>query len=203
MNLVRFVLGDYQSNCYVLHKNYRAMIIDPGYQSEELGKFIIDNGLVIESIYITHGHFDHVGGVNALKKRYPSITVYAPRKDSYWYMKDPKNGIYEDILIDKYVAEGDYIHFEGAVFEVIETPGHSYGSTCLYFNKVLFSGDTLFYHSVGRTDFYLGSAKALHESIHNKLFLLPDETVVYPGHGQPTTILEEKINNPFVRKENR
>lgn len=201
MRIMSFVLGEYQSNCYVLFKNYKAMIIDPGYNSKELENFLLENGLMVESIYITHGHFDHVGGVNSLKRRYPSMTVYAPKKDTYWYMKDPKNGIYEDIIIDKYVNEGDYVYFQGVVFKVIETPGHSYGSTCLYTDGVLFSGDTLFYHSVGRTDFYLGDSRALYKSIKMKLYLLPDETVVYPGHGRKTTILEEKLNNPFVRKE--
>lgn len=202
MRIMSFTLGEYQSNCYVLYKNYNAMIIDPGYPSKELENFIVEKGLIVEAIYITHGHIDHVGGVNSLKKKYPKITVYAPQKDLYWYMRDPKNNIYEDIIIDKYVVEGDYIYFGDTIFKVIETPGHSYGSTCLYFENYLFSGDTLFYHSVGRTDLYLSSSKALSESIINKIYTLPDETIVFPGHGKPTTILEEKINNPFVRKEN-
>lgn len=203
VKLVTFTLGEYQSNCYILYKNYRAMIIDPGYSSALVEDFLLNNGLILESIYITHGHFDHLGGVNTLKRKYPSITVYAPRKDAYWYMRDPKNKIYEDIMIDKYVTEKDFINFQGKIFKIIETPGHTYGSTCLYGNNVLFSGDTLFYHSVGRTDLYLGDSKALYESIINKLFLLPDDTIVFPGHGRPTTILEEKINNPLVRKEKR
>lgn len=202
MRIRTFTLGEYQSNCYVLYKNYKAMIIDPGYTSKELDNFISENGLIVECIYITHGHADHIGGVNFLKRKYPRITVYAPKKDSYWYTRDFKNKIYEDVIIDKYVVEGDYIYFLDTVFKVIETPGHSYGSTVLYFENYLFSGDTLFYHSVGRTDLYLGDNKALHESIINKLYTLPDETIVFPGHGKPTTILEEKINNPFVRKEN-
>lgn len=203
LKIKTFVLGPYQSNCYILYKNYQALIIDPGYPSEEVLNFLLNNGLILEAIYVTHGHIDHVSGVNVLKKRYPSITVYAPKKDAYWYMRDPKNGIYEDVIVDKYVVEDDYVSFQGVLFKVIETPGHSYGSTCLYADKVLFSGDTLFYHSVGRTDLYLGDNKALYESITGKIYTLPEETVVYPGHGRTTTILEEKINNPFVRKEIR
>lgn len=203
VKLATFTLGEYQSNCYLLYKNYKAMIIDSGYPSFEVENFLLNNGLILESVYITHGHFDHVGGVNALKKKYPNITVYAPRKDAYWYMRNPNNKIYEDIMIDKYVTEDDFINFQGLIFNVIETPGHTFGSTCLYGNKILFSGDTLFYHSVGRTDLYLGDSKALYESIVNKLFTLPDDTRVFPGHGKPTTILEEKIMNPFVRKEKR
>lgn len=203
MNLIRFVLGQYQSNCYILYENYEAMIIDPGYPDKQIIDFLEEHGIVLKKIYITHGHFDHTGGVNMLKKRYPGAIVYAPRKDMYWYMKDPKNGIYEDVIIDEFVSEDDYIIFQEVPFKVIETPGHSYGSTCLYYNKVLFSGDTLFYHSVGRTDLYLGDQQALLNSINNKLYLLPDDTVVYPGHGNQTTIMEEKINNPFTRREFR
>ncbi len=202
MNLMRFPLGEYQSNCYVLSKDYEAMIIDPGYPSKELDNYITTNGLIVKIIYITHGHFDHTGGVNALKRRYPNITVYAPRKDIYFYSRNPEQRIYEDVLIDKYVTEGDVISFVDAHFEVIETPGHSYGSTCLYYNKVLFSGDTLFYHSVGRTDLYLSNTKDLYNSIYYKLFELPDDTAVYPGHGRSTTILEEKLNNPIVGRKN-
>lgn len=202
MNLFRFPLGEYQSNCYILVKGFEAMIIDPGYPSKELDDFITSNGLRVKIIYITHGHFDHTGGVNTLKRRYPKLTVFAPRKDMYFYSRNPKELIYEDVLIDKYVTEGDIISFHDANFEVIETPGHSYGSTCLYYDKVLFSGDTLFYHSVGRTDLYLSNTKDLYNSIHYKLFNLPDDTAVYPGHGRSTTILEEKLNNPIVGRKN-
>lgn len=201
VKLKTFALGEYQTNCYVLYKDYKAMIIDPGYSSKEIEDFLLNNGIVLESVFITHGHFDHVGGVNSLKKKYPNITVYAPKKDAYWYMRDPRNKIYEDIMVDKYVTEKDIINFQGVIFKIIETPGHTYGSVCLYADKVLFSGDTLFYHSVGRTDLYLGDAKALFESVKNKLFALPDDTIVYPGHGRATTIFEEKMNNPFVGKE--
>lgn len=201
VKLKTFALGEYQTNCYVLYKDYKAMIIDPGYSSKEIEDFLLNNGIVLESVFITHGHFDHVGGVNSLKKKYPNITVYAPKKDAYWYMRDPRNKIYEDIMVDKYVTEKDIINFQGVIFKIIETPGHTYGSVCLYADKVLFSGDTLFYHSVGRTDLYLGDTKALFESVKNKLFALPDDTIVYPGHGRATTIFEEKTNNPFVGKE--
>ncbi|NLN50676.1 MAG: MBL fold metallo-hydrolase [Acholeplasmataceae bacterium] len=201
MNLAVFVLGEYKSNCYLLYKNYQALIIDPGYNSKRVDKFIKENGLIVEAIYVTHGHIDHIGGVNSLKKRYPKIKVYAPRKDQYWYLKDNSRGLTEDLLVDVYVKQGDYIAFADKIFEVIETPGHSYGSSCLYSDKVLFSGDTLFYHSYGRTDLYLGDIKALRDSIQNKLFKLPHDTIVYPGHGKPTTILEEIIYNPIVRKE--
>lgn len=201
MKLVKFVLGEYQSNCYIIYKDFAAMVIDPGYPSAKVNSFLVEKGLIVEKVYLTHGHIDHVGGVNALKKRYPDAIVYAPRKDLYWYQKNPENGLYEDVKIDIYVEKNDIIKFQEITFKVLETPGHSYGSSCLYFEEVLFSGDTLFYHSYGRTDLYLGDYKTLYNSIHNLLFKLPEKTVVYPGHGRTTTILEEKTNNPINREE--
>ncbi len=201
MKLATFVLGKYQSNCYLLYKNYKAMIIDPGYPEKDLIDYLEKYGLILDIIYITHGHSDHVGGVNFLKKRYPNAVVYAPKKDFYWYSKDSHKEIFEDIIVDRYVKENDIVYFGEKAFRVIETPGHSYGSSCLYYDNVLFSGDTLFYLSVGRTDLYLGSQTDLIKSIKNKLFILPKNTVVYPGHGRKTTIIHEINNNPFVGKE--
>lgn len=199
LNIKVFVFGPYQSNCYILYKDYRAMIIDPGYESDALSSFLADKGLVIDIIYITHGHIDHVGGVNDLKRKYPRSVVYAPLKDYYWYAKNPRMGLHEDVLIDVYVKEGDYIAFLDHTFKVIETPGHSYGSTCLYYSNILFSGDTLFKGSVGRTDLYLGSFEALEHSIKHKLYTLPGKTVVYPGHGDITSIEFEMKHNHYIR----
>lgn len=199
MNLKVFVLGPYQSNCYVLYKDFKAMVIDPGFESKELLGFLNENGLIVEIIYITHGHIDHVGGVNFLKKNFPKAIVYAPIKDRYWYAKNPQMGLFEDVKIDIFTKEGDLIPFFDYLFKVIETPGHSYGSTSLYYNNVLFSGDTLFKGTVGRTDLYLSSFADLEHSIKNKLYKLPNKTVVYSGHGPLTTIEFEKKHNYFIK----
>lgn len=199
MNLKIFVIGPYQSNCYVLYKDFKAMIIDPGFESNELLNFLTENGLIVEIIYITHGHIDHVGGVNFLKKNFPKAMVYAPIKDRYWYGKNPQMGLFEDVKVDIFTKEGDYISFFNYLFKVIETPGHSYGSTSLYYNNILFSGDTLFKGTVGRTDLYLSSFADLEHSIKHKLYKLPDKTVVYPGHGPLTTIEFEKKHNYFIK----
>lgn len=199
LNIKVFVLGGYQSNCYVLYQGFKAMVIDPGYESVELVQFLSSKGLVVEVIYITHGHIDHVGGVNYLKRQFPQATVYAPLKDHYWYSKDPRKGLHEDVSIDVFVKEGDYVSFLDYVFKIIETPGHSYGSSCLYYDRILFSGDTLFKGSIGRSDLYLGNHKDLEQSIKNKLYTLPDKTIVYPGHGEVTTIGFEKRHNYFVK----
>lgn len=202
MQLKRFIVGPYQSNSYLLYKGYEAMIIDCGLGSEvkDIIYFLEANGIVLTKIYITHGHIDHVGGVNKLKSVFKDATVYAPIKDRYWYMKNNNTGLLEDVKIDKYVKKGDVIYFLNAPFKVIETPGHSYGSTCLYYSQVLFSGDTLFKGSIGRTDLYLGNFSDLIISIKNKLFILPENTTVFPGHGEPTTIKEEILTNPFLKE---
>ncbi len=199
MNLKIFVLGPYQSNCYVLYKDFKAMVIDPGFESNELLTFLTENGLIVEVIYITHGHIDHVSGVNFLKKNFPKAIVYAPIKDRYWYGKNPQMGLFENVKIDIFTKEGDFIPFFDYLFKVIETPGHSYGSTSLYYNNILFSGDTLFKGTVGRTDLYLSSFTDLEHSIKHKLYKLPDKTVVYPGHGPLTTIEFEKKHNYFIK----
>ncbi len=200
MRLKRFVLGAYQSNTYILYKDYKAMIIDCGGPTQEVIAFLEKEALALTTIYITHGHVDHGGGINDLKRRYPSAIVYAPIKDRFWYAKNPQIGLNEDIIIDKYVKENDVVPFLDVLFKVIETPGHSYGSTCLYYDEVLFSGDTLFKRSIGRTDLYLGNHKDIISSIKNKLFVLPKSTVVYSGHGDPTTIEQEMKYNPFLKE---
>lgn len=200
MNLQKFVLGDYQSNCYILYDNFKAMIIDPGYESKELMHFLDDNGLQVEVIYVTHGHIDHIGGVNALKRKFKNATVYAPIKDQYWYSRNPRLGLHETLLVDVYVKENDVVLFLDKTFKVIETPGHSYGSTILYFDKVLFSGDTLFKNSIGRTDLYLGDFRSIMDSIKNKMLTLPLDTIVFPGHGSETILKNEKENNPFIKE---
>lgn len=202
MELKRFVVGFYQSNTYILIKDYDAMIIDPGGPVHEVIHLLESKGLRLKLIYITHGHIDHIGGVNELKKRYKDTAVYAPIKDRYWYAKNPAKGLEEDLIVDQFVNEGDSVYFGGLDFKVIETPGHSYGSTCLYSSQaeILFSGDTLFKRSIGRTDNYLGDFDTIISSIRKKLFTLPKKTQVFPGHGAPTTIEDEIKYNPFLNK---
>lgn len=202
MRIKRFTLGPIQSNCYVVYKNNKALVIDPGYEQTAVSLFLVKTSLDVSIIYITHGHYDHIGGVNQLKKQYPNAVVYAPADDIV--LLDPSYGIQpikEKINVDFYLNK-DKDHtlvFEDMAFDILYTPGHSFGSTALYNNKHLFSGDTLFKGSIGRTDLYLSSYDEIVDSIKNKLYLLPDETIVYPGHGFTTTVEIEKRTNPFVR----
>lgn len=201
MRIKRFTLGPVQSNCYVIDLNNQAMVIDPGYESDILIKYLKQENLDLKIIYITHGHFDHIGGVNQLKAFYPNATVYAPYLDLELLDPDFMIQNVAKVHVDFYMKEESFkeLIFQNMVFKVLYTPGHSKGSTALYCDKILFSGDTLFRGSVGRTDFYLGDFEALEQSIKTKFYTLPEDTTVYPGHGFQTTILQEKHTNPFVK----
>lgn len=202
MHIKKFVLGDIRSNCYIVYQNHKALVIDPGFESQEVYDFINNENLEVTIIYATHGHLDHVGGINALKQKFPNAVVYAPKRDidfldvtkGYSRLKESVN---VDYLLDNDIEQ--VILFEGVNFRVIHTPGHSKGGTCLYANQTLFSGDTLFYQTVGRTDLHQSSFEELKSSILEKLYTLPDETICYPGHGSFTTIGHEKKSNVFVR----
>lgn len=198
MEIIGLKLGEARSNAYVVSENKQCFIIDPGYEGSEIIEYIKSRKLDPQFIYITHGHHDHTGGVKQLKEHY-HIPVYAPLKDKVWMTDTVYNYFAYEIPVDQYVVEGDKIDFGRHVFTVIETPGHSEGSTALYNEPFLFCGDTLFFESIGRTDIPFGDEEVLMDTIRTKLLTLPDKTVVYPGHGKPTTIGYEKENNPFLK----
>lgn len=200
MNIKRFTLGDYRSNCYILYEDGLAFVIDPGYESDELYHFLDEEKLIVGKIYLTHGHIDHVGGVKELKKRYDCV-VYAPEKDKIWLRMSPYNRLGYEIPVDVWVIDLDMISFIGRQLIVYETPGHSMGSTVLSFDRFLFSGDTLFYQSIGRVDIPLADGKVLYQSVKRIYDLFDDDVIVYPGHGRDTTIEHEKQFNPFVRQK--
>jgi glyoxylase-like metal-dependent hydrolase (beta-lactamase superfamily II) len=199
MKLKVFTLGDLRSKCYILYEEGLAFVIDPGYESDEILSFLDEEKLIVVKIYATHGHPDHVGGIKRIKEIYDA-TVYAPEKDKIWMKTSVYNRIGYEIPVDVWVRDLDMISFIGKEFIVYETPGHSMGSTVLYGHDVLFSGDTLFFQSIGRTDIPLADSQILYQSIKRIYQLFSDDTVVYPGHGKPTTIGHEKEFNPFVRK---
>jgi len=199
MEIMKFVLGDYRSNCYIVHENKKAFIIDPGYESFEVVDYIKKENLEIEGIYLTHGHPDHVGGVKQIKEL-TGATVYAPIKDEIWLGTSPYNQIQYVIPVDVWVKDLDVVHFLGLDFKVYETPGHSEGGTVLYSNELMFSGDTLFFESIGRTDLPFSNPIVIQHSLRRLFELFNDETLVYPGHGKPTTIGHEKQFNPFIRR---
>jgi len=208
MQIDYLILGGYQTNCYVLRKNDAAqncLIIDPGLDAEELLEFLDEQKLNPVAIVLTHGHIDHIAGVAALRNRFSEIKVYIHNLDAEM-LAEPVNNLSamtgsafvtepEDVSL----KEGDIIDLADVKLLVLHTPGHTPGGISLYSKQdgVVFVGDTLFADSIGRTDFPGGSMSQLLASVREKLFTLPEETKVYPGHGPATTIAAEKAHNPF------
>ncbi len=202
MNIQKFTLGMYKSNCYIVYENGQAIVIDPGYESDEVINFIDQNKLNILAIYATHGHIDHVGGIKQIKDRYQA-KVYAPLKDKIWFIDSNYNRLGYEIPVDTYIEDGFVLNLEDHTFTVIETPGHSEGGTilCDLDHDLCFSGDTLFFETIGRTDLPFSSFDDIVKSIKKMYQLLPNQTKLYPGHGRPTTIGHEKIYNMFVKEK--
>ena len=201
MKIKTFVVGPMQTNCYVLsdEETGEAIIIDPGDEPEKIKKYLVQNKLKPEFIVNTHGHVDHIASDAEFK-----LPVYIHKLDLY-NLRDPLKNL--SSLVGGNVKppsqimpleDKDIIGTKKIKLEVIHTPGHTPGGISLKFDKVVFSGDTLFYSGIGRTDFPGASEARLIESIKNRLFVLADDTVIYPGHGPSSTIGQEKRSNPFV-----
>lgn len=200
MKMKVFPCGHLDTNCYLVWSDLsqQAVIIDPGYPSSALSQFLSKEELVPNFIILTHGHGDHTGGIAALKEKYPDIQLIASKKEKK-FLFDRKISYGEGgIDCEIYVDDGEELALNGLIFKFISTPGHTPGGMCILVDRVLFSGDTLFRASVGRSDFPGGNAQDLVFSIKNKLFILPEDTRVFPGHSEETTIGYEKRYNPFV-----
>ena len=204
------ILGAYQTNCYVLRKSDAAkdcLIIDAGLGPGKLIGFLKEHKLNPVAVVLTHGHIDHIAAVATLREHYPNIRVYIHKLDAEM-LTEPKNNLSAIIRpggfttepADSLVEEKSVIDEAGIKLEVFHTPGHTPGGICLYSKAegIVFTNDTLFAESVGRTDFPGGSMDELIKSIKDKLLSLPDETKIYPGHGPVTTIAQEKAHNPFL-----
>jgi hydroxyacylglutathione hydrolase len=202
-----FPVGPLQCNCSIIadEQTHEAMVIDPGDEVEQILELLREKQFVLKQIAITHAHIDHVGGAMKLKAATGAPILmnqndYALLKmldmqASWLGMKPPGT-----VEIDASLDDGQTLD-TGTVFaNVIHTPGHTEGSSCLYFpaEKKLIAGDTLFAGSIGRTDLPGGSMDKIMRSIHTRLMALPDEVEVVPGHGPTTTIGEEKTSNPFL-----
>jgi len=188
-------VGPYGTNCYIAGEGAKGegIVIDPGAESKVILETIRSSELSVKQIVITHGHADHVGAAEEVKKAIGG-TIAMHTDDVRMARSYIKSA-------DRLLKDGDKITAGKLEFIVLQTPGHSPGGISLYGKGVLFCGDTLFNYGIGRTDFFGGDITQLINSIRGKLLVLPDETVVYPGHGPKTTIGEERRGNPFLRRE--
>lgn len=205
-----FTFSPIQENTYVVYnENKECIIIDPGtYDDEEketLKQFILDNNLIAKALVNTHCHLDHVFGNKFFSEEF-GLKLQIHRNEEVVLSYGPTAGLMYNLPFDNY--QGDFIYLEDGdilqlgedKLEIILAPGHSPGSICFYCKaqKFLIGGDVLFNRSIGRTDLPLGDHQTLLNSIKTKLFVLPDDVIVYSGHGRPTTIGEEKQFNPFL-----
>ncbi len=200
------VVGAVQTNCYFLYNEETkdCVIFDPGDQAEELINYVRKKELIPQAIYLTHGHFDHIMAAERLREEF-GIKIYASEAEQELIMDTKQNvsamfGRPVSLQPDEGLSDGQELTVLGQTMRCILTPGHTCGGMCYYFPKegILFSGDTLFQQSVGRTDFPTGSMSQLIRSVREALFVLPDIVRVYPGHGMMTTIQEEKLLNPYA-----
>lgn len=207
MEIKRLVLGLVRTNCYIVYTGdtKKAVIIDPAADAQRITEEISALGVTPEAVLLTHGHFDHILAAESLRNGY-HIPVCILKEDAE-LLKQPDKNCSElfmrmsyGISADEELEDGQNLRFLDGALTVIATPGHTEGSCCFYSSKedILFSGDTLFQGSVGRTDLPTGRAAKLTASIREKLFVLPEHTLVLSGHGDQTTIGEEKQYNPYV-----
>lgn len=209
------MLGIYQTNCYYVYRegSDKVLIFDPADKGREMVEALAPEGLHVTAIFLTHGHFDHISGCEAMKaaadeaaaaKGEAPVPVYAGEAERELLL-DTKSNLSKDmgrpvtVTADVYLKDGEELDLDGIRIKVLATPGHTAGGVSYYFPEggFLICGDTLFQESVGRTDMPTGSMSTLVRSVKEKLFTLPENTIVYPGHGDSTTIGHEKKYNPF------
>jgi len=205
MDIETIVVSPLQVNCYLVwsKEGRSGVIIDPGDEDERIVERIDRNEVKPAAILLTHGHADHIGAVEPLKRTY-DIPLYIGREDEA-LLSSPSANVsaffgYEISCppADQTVADGDNIRIGGLSFTILATPGHTPGGVCYYTGRHLFCGDTLFMGSIGRTDLPGGDSRQLIKSIEKNILSLPDETICYPGHGPVTSVGRERTGNPFL-----
>ncbi len=213
MIVTQFQFNHFGQNTYVIHdtKTLQSAVIDPGcffeQEKQELKSHIISNNLQLEAIIYTHCHLDHVFGAAYIKKEFPNVVTYAHKEENFFIQDAIGQGLRFGIsmeqppAINKFISDGSIIEIGSSKLYAIHVPGHSKGSLCFYNaeKSIIFVGDVLFAGSVGRSDLPGGSHELLIQGITSKLLVLPEETIVYSGHGPATTIGEEKRSNPFLQ----
>lgn len=206
LQIAHYMVGPVQTNCYfAINKEIKeALVIDPGEEAARLMQQIKAQGLTVAAILLTHGHFDHAGAAEELSTLC-NAPIYAHEAEKETLESEKLNACWmigkkETYRADLFVKDEQELDLAGFHIRVLFTPGHTKGGCCYYFpyENVVFSGDTLFQMSVGRTDLEGGSTSQIVRSIQEKLMPLPEQTVVYPGHGEATTIETERMYNPYL-----
>lgn len=207
LNVYPLVLGPVQTTCYVVSSQGRAVIVDPAANATKIIQYLGTKKLIPEAILLTHGHFDHIGAVNELAAKY-RLPIYAHKLEKEYFDQPEVNlstMMYQPFVLSEdldyhWLADGATLTCLDTQVKIFHVPGHTSGSLCYYFvkDRMVFTGDTLFKQSIGRTDFIYGNHQQLVTGIRQKLLTLPDDTLVYPGHGDCTTVADEKRNNPFL-----
>lgn len=206
MKIVRIPAGIYGANSYIVYsENTRdAIIIDPGGDAEILLENIKEKDLNLKYILLTHGHGDHIGAVEEIKNKLKTKLLI--HKDDVEMIKDPEINLSSimgtggiSLEPDQVLEDGDKVEFGDLEIDVVHTPGHTRGGVCLKIEDHLFTGDTLFKGSIGRTDLKGGDYDALMDSINKKILVLDDNIIVLPGHGEISNIGNEKMTNPYLR----
>ncbi|MBN2136433.1 MAG: MBL fold metallo-hydrolase [Sedimentisphaerales bacterium] len=210
MIIERLALGEYETNCYVLRSGEDAgdcLVVDAGFGVEALVALLSERKIRPVAVVLTHGHIDHIAGIALLRTKYPEIQVLIHVFDAEMLVNPAANlsgmlgQAFTSAPADVFLQDGDWVEQGGVRLQVLHVPGHSPGGICLYSSDeaVVFTDDALFADSIGRTNFPGGSMNRLVGSVKEKLWVLPDETVVYPGHGPSSTIAREKAQNPFLQ----
>lgn len=206
MIIKKLAVGPLQENCYIVgdEETKQAIVIDPGDEPDRILEVIKDNNFQVSAVILTHAHFDHVGAAGDIKRATGAkVLLHEGDKELYKGARDQAAfwGYEVDDLPepDGFIKEGDEVRAGELTFKVLHTPGHSPGGVCLYGEGTMFTGDTIFQGSVGRTDFYGGDMTKLKESF-KRILGLPEDTIILSGHGPGTTIEREKRENFFIEE---
>ncbi len=206
LSMIKIIINDYAVNTYIINENKEAYIIDPGSNFIGITEYIDQKGFVVKGVLLTHGHFDHIISVNQLIDKYQTKVAINEKEKTFLF--DPSlnlsNQLPSKIIIknqDNVLTFNEKTKFKlgNNIIKVLETPGHTKGSVCFKYKNFLFSGDTLFKGTIGRTDLPTSNTLDIQKSIRKIVLQCSDKTVVYPGHGGATTILKEKATNPFIK----